>query len=109
MALKEIDEQNAYSRSNNDTAVFGISSTSDIPSARLGYNGDAALLDHYEGEPVKTEGVSADEAVETEITSSAPMKNSLSRVHGPKRPFVLPAEFMPDKSMAKYDADFADI
>ena len=110
MALMEIDEQNAYSRFTDGKAVFGISSTSDIPYARLGYDGQyAAQHSHYEGEPIKTDGIAADKSAQTEITSSAPLKNSTSRVHGLKRPFRMPEKHTPVKSMAKYDTNHADV
>lgn len=90
----EIDNQNAYSRRTNGTAVFGISSTSDIPSA--------VKLMHYLEEPIEIEGVSDD--------SSAPMKRSFSRFPGRKCPNLdFPKRYRPVKSMIKYDANSTDI
>lgn len=92
--LMDIDDQNAYSRRTNGTAVFGISSTSDIPSA--------VKLMHYLEEPIEIEGVSDN--------SSAPMKRSFSRFPGRKRPNLnLPKRYRPVKSMIKYDTNSTDI
>lgn len=113
---------NAHSRSINGRTVFGISSASDVSSARFDHDrGDAVQCGHDEEEPMKTEGVTADEAFQTEITSSAPMKNfttaplkySISSLPDVKKRFPrlpeLPEEFAIKPSMGKYDAIYAEI
>ena len=94
MALKEIDDQNAYSRSTNGTEVFGISSTSDIPGVReadvLGYHGEDFEID--------------DEEVKTVIIPPSPF----SRFPGLERlSLKLPRRYRTVTSMTKYDADLA--
>ena len=94
MALKEIDDQNAYSRSTNGTEVFGISSTSDIPGAT-----EADLLGHY-GEDFEID----DEEVKTVIIPPSPF----SRFPGLERlSLKLPRRYRTVTSMTKYDADLA--
>jgi hypothetical protein len=68
---------NAHSRSINGRTVFGISSASDAASARFAHDrGDAVQRGHDEEEPVKTEGVPADGAVQT-VSSSCPYEEFL--------------------------------
>jgi hypothetical protein len=109
--LKEIDDMNAHSRSINSRTVFGISGASDIPSARFDHD-----RGHDEEEPIKTGGVPADKEVQTEITSSAPMKNSTtaplkysisSLPDVNKEGLELPEGFTSVQSMVKFDAIFA--
>lgn len=94
VTLKEIDDQNAYSRSTNGTAVFGISSTSDVPGATK-----AGLLGHY-GEDFEID----DDEPKTVITPPSPF----SRFPGLENPSLrLPKRWRRVPSMTKYDADLA--
>jgi hypothetical protein len=95
IALKEIDDHNAYSRSTNSTAVFGINSTSDIPSA-----GIPAVLGHYGEEPFEID----DEEVKTVILPASPF----SRFPGLQKTYLkLPKRYRLVTSMTKYDANLA--